>query len=53
MSAELASELASKGIITMEDLAEQAVDDLLDFAGVNEEVAAKFNYESTRTMVCQ
>jgi N utilization substance protein A len=41
MSAELASELASKGIITMEDLAEQAVDDLLDFAGVNEEVAAK------------
>jgi N utilization substance protein A len=25
----------------MDDLAEQAVDDLLDFAGVNEEVAAK------------
>lgn len=41
MSEELAFELASKGIITMDDLAEQAVDDLLDFAGVNEEVAAK------------
>ena len=41
MSEELAFELASKGIITMDNLAEQAVDDLLDFAGVNEEVAAK------------
>lgn len=41
MSEELAFELASKGIITMEDLAEQAVDDLLDFVGVDEEVAAK------------
>ena len=41
MSEELASELASHGIITMEDLAEQAVDDLLEFSDMNEEIAAK------------
>ncbi|BCG62968.1 MAG: N utilization substance protein A [Methyloprofundus sp.] len=41
MSEELAHELAAKGIITMDDLAEQAVDDLLDISEVNEELAAK------------
>ncbi len=41
MSEELASELAGHGIITMDDLAEQAVDDLLEFSGMNEEIAAK------------
>ena len=41
MSEELASELAGHGIITMEDLAEQAVDDLLEFSDMNEEIAAK------------
>jgi len=33
--------MASRGIITMDDLAEQSVDDLLDFSGMNEERAAK------------
>ncbi|NOQ16736.1 MAG: transcription termination/antitermination protein NusA [Methyloprofundus sp.] len=41
MSEELAHELAAKGIITMDDLAEQAVDDLLDISAVDEELAAK------------
>ncbi len=41
MNKELAFELASKGIITMDDLADQAVDDLLEFSGVDEEIAAK------------
>ncbi|WP_428353754.1 transcription termination factor NusA [Methyloprofundus sp.] len=41
MSDELAAELASKGIITMDDLAEQAVDDLLEFADVDEATAGK------------
>jgi len=41
MIKELALELASKGIITMDDLADQAVDDLLEFSGVDEEMAAK------------
>lgn len=41
MSEELAYELASHGIITMDDLAEQAVDDLREISGMNEEIAAK------------
>lgn len=41
MDTDLAHALASQGIITMDDLAEQSVDDLLDFAGVDEERAAK------------
>ncbi len=39
MDESLAVHLASKGIVTMEDLAEQAVDDLLEFEGVDEERA--------------
>ncbi|MCK4843182.1 MAG: transcription termination/antitermination protein NusA [Methylococcales bacterium] len=41
MDDELAHELAAKGIVTMEDLAEQAVDDLLDFPAMDEEKAGK------------
>ncbi len=41
MSNELAHELAAKGIVTMEDLAEQAIDELLVFAGMDEERAGK------------
>lgn len=41
MSKNLAIELASQGIQTMNDLAEQAVDDLLNFTHVDEETAAK------------
>lgn len=37
----LAYEMASQGIVTMDDLAEQAIDDLLNFTGVDEERAAK------------
>ncbi len=41
MNKELAYELASEGILTMEDLAEQAVDDLLKFDDMTEDRAAK------------
>jgi N utilization substance protein A len=41
MTTELAMKLASHGIISMEDLAEQAVDDLLDVEGLDKETAAK------------
>jgi transcription termination/antitermination protein NusA len=36
MDRALAFQLASKGILTMEDLAEQSVDDLLDIEGIDE-----------------
>jgi len=41
MDDELAHEMAAKGILTMEDLADQAVDDLLEFTGLDEEKAGK------------
>ncbi len=41
MDDELAHKMAAKGILTMEDLADQAVDDLLGFSGVDEERAGK------------
>ncbi len=41
LDSELAYELASEGIVTMNDLAEQSVDDLLKFTGVDEDRAAK------------
>ena len=41
MDDELAHEMAAAGIVTMEDLADQAVDDLLSFSGLNEERAGK------------
>lgn len=41
ISKDLAYEMAAKGIVTMDDLAEQAVDDLLELIGIDEEVAAK------------
>ena len=37
----LAYVLASKGVVTMEDLAEQAVDDLMEIEGMDEERAAQ------------
>ena len=40
MDKALAYKLAARNIITMEDLAEQAVDDLLDIDEINEERAA-------------
>lgn len=40
MTEELADKLASKGIITMEDLAEQSVDELLEIDGISEKKAA-------------
>ena len=41
MTRELAITLASRGIVTMEDLAEQAVDDLLEIEGIDEQQAAE------------
>lgn len=41
MDAVLANKLARNGIVTMEDLAEQSVDDLLEIDAMDEEVAAK------------
>ena len=40
MDKALAYKLTAKSIITMEDLAEQAVDDLMDVDGMDEEKAA-------------
>jgi len=39
MDNDLAFALAAKGIVTMEDLAEQAIDDLMDIEGMDEERA--------------
>ncbi len=41
MDAELAHEMAAKGIVTMEDLADQAIDDLLVFPSIDEKKAGK------------
>ncbi|NOS87290.1 MAG: transcription termination/antitermination protein NusA [Methylococcaceae bacterium] len=41
MDTDLAYDLAGLGIITMDDLAEQSVDDLLNIKGMNEERAAQ------------
>jgi len=41
MSEALAYELAGRGVITMEDLAEQSVDELIDIEGMDEERAGK------------
>ena len=41
MERQLAFMLASNGIVTMEDLAEQSVDDLIDLEGIDEEKAAQ------------
>ena len=41
LNEELAKKLAACHIISMEDLAEQAVDDLLDIDGIDEERAAE------------
>lgn len=41
MDSALAYKLAAKGICTMEDLAEQSVDDIIDIEGVNAERAAQ------------
>ncbi len=41
MERDLAYKLAAKGIVTMEDLAEQAVDELMDIEGMDEEQAGK------------
>jgi N utilization substance protein A len=41
MDSDLAYDLAGHGIITMDDLAEQSIDDLLSISGINEERAAK------------
>lgn len=41
MNRELAYQLARRGIITREDLAEQAVDDICDVQGLDEKTAAK------------
>ncbi len=41
MDKQLAHQLAAQGIVTMEDLAEQAVDDLLEIEGMDEERAGQ------------
>jgi N utilization substance protein A len=41
MDKELALELASRGVVTREDLAEQAVDDLSEIQGLDAQRAAK------------
>jgi N utilization substance protein A len=41
MDGKLALELAKKGILNMEELAEQSVDELIDIEGMDEERAGK------------
>jgi N utilization substance protein A len=41
MDKHMAYLLASHGVVTREDLAEQSVDDLLEFGEINKETAAK------------
>jgi N utilization substance protein A len=41
MTQELAYQLAGRGIVTMEDLAEQSIDDLLEIEGMTEEQAGQ------------
>lgn len=41
MNRKLAYALAARGVITMEDLAEQAIDDIVGIEGLDEEVAAQ------------
>jgi N utilization substance protein A len=41
MDHHLALVLASKGIVTMEDLAEQSIDELMEVDGMDEEKAGK------------
>jgi N utilization substance protein A len=41
MAKELAFTLAERGVVTMEDLAEQSIDDLMEIDGMDEERAGK------------
>nr|WP_216614815.1 transcription termination factor NusA [Methylomonas sp. ZR1] len=41
MDEELAHQMAAKGIVTLDDLAEQAIDDIIEFTGMTEERAGK------------
>lgn len=41
MNRKLAFELAARGVITMEDLAEQGIDDIADIEGLDAEVAGQ------------
>jgi len=41
MNDALAHEMAAKGIVTLDDLAEQSIDDIIDFTGMDEERAGK------------
>lgn len=41
MDEELAHQMAAKGIVTIDDLAEQAIDDIIEFTGMTEERAGK------------
>ncbi|RRQ95110.1 transcription termination/antitermination protein NusA, partial [Enterococcus faecalis] len=41
MDKDLAAELAVRGVVNREDLAEQSIDDLLDIDGIDEERAGK------------
>jgi len=41
MNDTLAHEMAAKGIVTLDDLAEQSIDDIIEFTGMDEERAGK------------
>ncbi len=41
MDRKIAFALAARGVVTMEDLAEQAIDDIVDIEGLNSELAAQ------------
>ncbi len=52
MDKDTAKLLAAKSIITMEDLAELATDELIELVKMDEERAKDINYDCSRTMVC-
>jgi N utilization substance protein A len=41
MDEELAHEMAARGIISLDDLAEQSIDDIIDLVGMTEDRAGK------------
>ena len=51
MDRHLAFVLASKGVITMEDLAEQSIDDLMEIDDMDEEKARRTDHDGARTLV--
>ena len=51
MDQDLAFELASRGVVTMEDLAEQSIDDLLEIEGMDDAKAGELIMTARKPLV--